>query len=79
MVAAHPSHPFGSRLRVTHRASRRSVEVRVVDRGPFAKGRRAPAVIDISQAAARRLGMLRQGRALVTVEVLEWGSPEQPD
>ena len=73
MVAAHLSYPFGTRLRVTEPSSERSVEVRVVDRGPYAKGRRMPAIIDLSKAAARRLGILDQGRAVVTVEVLDWG------
>ena len=73
LVAAHRRYPFGTLLRVTHRANGRSVEVRVIDRGPFAPGKRAPAVVDLSRAAARRIGMLRQGRALVTVDVLEWG------
>ena len=73
MMAAHLRYPFGTRLRVTEPSSERSVEVRVVDRGPYAKGRRMPAIIDLSKAAARRLGILDQGRAVVTVEVLEWG------
>lgn len=73
MVAAHPSYPFGTRLRVSNPANDRAVEVRVVDRGPFAGAGKVPAVIDLSREAARRLGILRQGRAAVVVEVLEWG------
>ena len=73
MVAAHRSYPFGTRLRVTEPDSGRQVEVRVIDRGPYARGRKMPAVIDLSREAARRLGILTQGRAVVTVEVLAWG------
>lgn len=73
MVAAHLSYPFGTRLRVTEPRSGREVVVRVVDRGPHAPGRRMPAIIDLSRSAADRLGIIRQGRAVVTVEVLEWG------
>jgi rare lipoprotein A len=52
MSAAHRTLPFGTMVRVTHRHNNRSVTVRIVDRGPFIKGR----VIDITPAAARALG-----------------------
>jgi rare lipoprotein A len=64
MTAAHPRHPFGARLRVTDLATGKSVEVKVNDRGPFAKGR----VVDLSQAAAKALGFLDRGVARVRVE-----------
>lgn len=67
LTAAHRTLPFGSRVRVTHLANGRSVVVRVNDRGPYA-GRR---VIDVSRAAAGRLGMLDQGHARVRLELLE--------
>jgi rare lipoprotein A (peptidoglycan hydrolase) len=50
MTAAHRSLPFGTLVRVTHK--RRSVVVRINDRGPFIRGRH----IDLSKAAARRIG-----------------------
>lgn len=72
MVAAHPKYPFGTRVRVTSLATRRSVQVLIVDRGP-ARGPRAQGVIiDLSRAAAERLGFLRAGRTTVRVEVLSW-------
>jgi len=63
MVAAHRTLPFGSRVRVTERRSGRSVTVRIVDRGPHVRGR----VIDVSKAAARKLGFLGRGTAHVCV------------
>jgi rare lipoprotein A len=66
--AAHRTLPFGTIVRVTRIATNESVIVRIADRGPFGgKGR----IIDISHAAAERLGMLRSGVADVRVEVLE--------
>lgn len=67
MVAAHRSLPFGSLLRVTNEANGRSVEVRVVDRGPFAKGR----ILDLSRQAAEKLDFIRHGHTRVTIDVLE--------
>lgn len=73
MVAAHKSLPFGTLLRVTNTGNGRQVLVRVVDRGPFAPGHDAPAILDLSRRAARELGFIRQGRVLIRAEVLEWG------
>ena len=63
LTAAHPTLPFGTRVRV--RRLDRSVVVRINDRGPFVKSR----IIDLSHAAAVRLGMT--GVARVTLEVVE--------
>lgn len=68
-VAAHRKLPFGTRLRVHNLANGRSVEVEVVDRGPFAKGR----ILDLSRSAARKLDFLREGHTRVRIEVLEYG------
>ena len=74
MVAAHPTYPFGTVVRVTNLANNRRVELRVVDRGP-AKGPRAQGVvIDVSSGAAENLGFIRQGRTRVRLEVLRWGN-----
>ena len=73
MVAAHKAFPFGTRLRVTNLANDRTVEVRVVDRGPFGSAGRATPVLDLSRAAAERLDFTDQGRTRVRIEVLEWG------
>jgi rare lipoprotein A len=64
LTCAHPSAPFGTRLRVTDLETGRSVVVTVNDRGPFAPGR----VVDLSLAAARQLGMVRRGVVRVRVE-----------
>lgn len=64
LTCAHPTAPFGTRLRVTDLETGRSVEVVVNDRGPFAPGR----VVDLSLAAARRLGIVKRGLARVRVE-----------
>lgn len=57
LTAAHRTLPFGTCLRVESAATGRSVRVRVNDRGPYAKGR----LIDLSEAAARALDLVRQG------------------
>jgi rare lipoprotein A len=74
LVAAHRTYPFGTRIRVVNLKNRRSVVLRVVDRGPYA-GRRT--IVDVSRAAARRLGMIRDGRVRVRLEVLEYGRGRQ--
>jgi rare lipoprotein A len=66
MIAAHRSLPFGTRVRVTDPASTKSVVVRIVDRGPWIRGR----VLDLSLGAARTLGITDRGVARVRVEVL---------
>jgi rare lipoprotein A len=73
MVAAHPSYPFGTRLRVTNLANGRSATVRVVDRGPSQELRADGLIIDVSRRAAEVLRFVQQGRTRVRVEVLEWG------
>jgi rare lipoprotein A len=64
LTAAHRTLPFGTMVRVTNKASGRSVVVRINDRGPFVHGR----VIDLSPAAASALGF--SGLAQVTLEVV---------
>ncbi|TFF22088.1 septal ring lytic transglycosylase RlpA family protein [Jiella endophytica] len=66
MTAAHKSLPFGTKVRVTNRRNGKSVVVRINDRGPYAHGR----VIDLSRAAASRIGMLNSGTAPVKIDVL---------
>jgi rare lipoprotein A len=62
-TAAHRRLPFGTLVQVTRIDNGETVKVRINDRGPFVKGR----VIDLSYAAAKRLGMLRQGVVRVKV------------
>lgn len=67
MTAAHRTLPFGTRVRVTNLENGRQVVVRINDRGPYRKGR----VLDLSRAAARKLGFVDDGVAHVRVEVLK--------
>ena len=69
MTAAHRTLPFGTRVRVTNRENGKCVVVRINDRGPFVKGR----VIDLSLAAAKKLGMVEAGTA--HVELRPIGGP----
>lgn len=66
-TAAHRTLPFGTRVRVTRLKTRQSIVVRINDRGPFVKGR----IIDLSYAAARELGMLRDGVVKVQVVAVD--------
>ena len=74
MVAAHPTYPFGTIIRVIHTESGRSVEVQVIDRGPASAAREEGVIIDLSRAAAEGLGFVQEGRARVRLEVLSWGA-----
>ena len=67
MTAAHPTLPIPSYVKVRNPANGREVIVRVNDRGPFVSGR----IIDLSQAAARRLGIV--GTAMVALEMVDRG------
>jgi rare lipoprotein A len=67
MTAAHPTLPFGTKLRVTDVASGRSVTVRVNDRGPYVRGR----VVDVSYSAADALGMVGKGVTNVKLDVVK--------
>ena len=64
LTCAHRSYPFGTLLRVYNPANGKSVLVRVTDRGPFVRGR----IIDLSWRAAKELGIISQGVAMVTVQ-----------
>ena len=68
LTAAHRSLPFGTLVRVTRLDNGASVVVRINDRGPFKKDR----IIDLSYAAARQIGLLESGTALVRLEVVSW-------
>ena len=74
MTGAHPTLPLPTWVRVTNLENGRSVDVRLNDRGPFAKNR----IIDLSRAAAERLGMIGSGTALVEVRSLATGAPAPP-
>lgn len=67
LSAAHPTLPFGTRLRVTNVSNGRSVVVRVNDRGPFVPGR----VVDVSYSAAETLGMTESVTVKVKIDVVQ--------
>jgi peptidoglycan lytic transglycosylase len=66
MTAAHRRLPMNTRVRVTNQRNGRSVIVRINDRGPYGR-----AIIDVSEAAARQLGMIEAGVVPVRVEVIK--------
>ncbi|PYV56117.1 MAG: septal ring lytic transglycosylase RlpA family lipoprotein [Acidobacteria bacterium] len=71
MTAAHRTLPLGSIVRVTNLKSGDAVIVRITDRGPFIPGR----VVDLSQAAAEKVGLIKSGVARVKVELVKTPLP----
>ena len=67
LTAAHRTLPFGSKVRVTNPATGNSVVVRINDRGPFHKSR----LIDVSRAAAQRLGLIANGHGKVELALID--------
>jgi rare lipoprotein A len=66
LVAAHKLMPFNTWLRVTNLSNGKTVNVRIIDRGPFVEGR----IIDLSKAAARQIDLLVAGITRVRLEVI---------
>lgn len=66
LTAAHRTLPLNTKVRVTNLKTGRSVEVTITDRGPYTDGR----VIDLSKAAAKKLGMVKRGLVPVRIESL---------
>lgn len=73
LTAAHRTMPFGTWVRVENLSNRRTVEVRIQDRGPFVRGR----IIDLSKAGARQIEMLGPGTAKVRLTVI--APPSHPE
>jgi rare lipoprotein A len=71
MTAAHRTLPLGSIVRVTNLKSGDAVIVRITDRGPFIRGR----VVDLSQAAAEKIGLIKAGVMQVKVELVKASLP----
>ena len=69
-TCAHKSLPFGTILRVTNLANGKTVDVRVNDRGPFVASRE----IDLSKAAAIKLGRIGSGTTKVKLEIVKRGA-----
>jgi rare lipoprotein A len=72
MTAAHKTLPLPAYVRVTNLQNGLSVVVRVNDRGPFVGNR----IIDLSYSAAARLGMLRNGTAMVELRAIDTSTPQ---
>jgi rare lipoprotein A len=72
MVAAHKLFPYNSVVRVKNIENGKTAVVRIIDKGPFIRGR----IIELSEAAAAKLGML--GRPTAQVEVTLLSTPDQP-
>ena len=75
MTAAHRDLPLGTKVRVTNKRNGNSVIVRINDRGPFGKDRRR--IIDVSEAAAKKLDFIDAGWTEVVIEVLERPPPKK--
>lgn len=69
LLAAHKTLPFGTYVRVTALWNNKQVVVRIIDRGPYPKGR----VIDLSIAAAAQIGLIGKGIGPVKLEVVKQG------
>ncbi|GAA4643488.1 hypothetical protein GCM10023115_14480 [Pontixanthobacter gangjinensis] len=66
MTAAHKTLPFGTRVVVTNPSNGKSVTVRINDRGPYAHGR----TIDLSRAAAQKIGLVSRGHGKVELDIV---------
>lgn len=66
LTAAHQSFPLGSKVKVTNLKNGKTTQVDITDRGPFVQGR----IIDVSKAAAEKLGMIGPGTVPVEIELL---------
>jgi rare lipoprotein A len=73
LVAAHRTLPFQTRVRVRNLSNGKTVDVRIIDRGPFVSGR----IIDLSHAAAREIGLIGPGVGQVELTILS--SPANPE
>jgi rare lipoprotein A len=69
LTACHPTLPFGSLVRVVNRENKRSVVVRITDRGYLYDGR----ILDLSYGAAQKLAMIKPGTTRVDLEVISRG------
>jgi len=74
LTAAHRELPLGTMVEVTNVENGKSVEVRINDRGPFARGR----ILDLSQEAARRLDLIGPGSGRVRLRVISVGAAPTP-
>jgi rare lipoprotein A len=75
LTAAHKTLPFGTIVSIKNFDTGKTVRVRINDRGPF----RAKRIIDVSYAAAKKLGMLKKGEARVGLMIVKKGSGSEED
>ncbi len=73
LTAAHRTMPLGSVVRVVNLTNGKHLHLRITDRGPYVNGR----ILDLSHAAAVRLGMKRGGLAIVQIEIVGERRPQQ--
>jgi len=66
LTAAHPTLPFGTKVKITNIENGKEVVLRVNDRGPFVEGR----IVDVTQKAAEKLGFYHQGICIVSLQIL---------
>jgi len=74
LVAAHRTLPFGTRVRVVNIENGKTVDVRIIDRGPFVGGR----IIDLSHAAAEKIDLIGPGVAKVRLDIIS-APPPMPE
>ena len=74
MTCAHRTLPLGSVVKVTDIATGRNVSLEVTDRGPYVRGR----IVDLSEGAARELGVGDKGVVVVRIEVVSIAQPGEP-
>jgi rare lipoprotein A len=75
LTCAHKTYPFGTKIRITRLDNKKSVIVKVNDRGPFIKGY----IVDLSKKAALEIGMIEDGIVKVKVELVEKKSEDSGD
>lgn len=74
LVAAHRTFPLGTIVRVTNEENGRAVDLKIIDR----TGPGAGTTLDVSRAAAEKLGFVEQGRTRIRIDVLQWGPRSSP-
>jgi len=72
MTAAHKTLPLGTRIKVVNLKNKKSIEVKVNDRGPYVGNR----ILDLSYGAAKKLAMVKDGTAKVKIIILKVGDNE---
>ncbi len=75
LVAAHPRFPLGSWVRAKNLANGQTVDLRIVDRFPGGAGR----IINLSEAAARKLGFVKAGTTVVELDPIDASSSSEKE